>query len=122
MNLVRDELETQIRTIMDDEKIYLMEDLTLNVMSTCLNTLPEVLSAYISQTFGQNFKGYINSYRIQEAITIFGQTEKPDILRTAMDVGFGSYSTFHRAFLKETGQTPGAYVKSLADGSVRQSG
>lgn len=117
MDMVRDQLDEKIRLLMDEEKIFLLEDFNLKTMAGYLDTNPDVISSYLSYTCGQNFNTYVNGYRIKEAIRLFEETEKPDILRIAMDVGFGSYSTFHRAFLKETGQTPGSYVKSLVEQS-----
>lgn len=37
-----------------------------------------------------------------------------DLLRLALDAGFGSYSAFHRAFLRRYGQPPGEYLRQAS--------
>lgn len=113
------DLQTRFENLLREEKIYLMEDLTISAMASLLDTNTDTLSLFVNHTYKQNFKGLINRYRILEAEDLIKSRDKPDILRIAFDVGFGSYSTFHRAFLKEHGVSPGAYVRDLKGAGFR---
>lgn len=107
------DMESQLKKLLEEDKIFLLEDLKLSMVSSFLEVSEEVFSSFIQQKYRLNFRNYINRYRIGEAIEIFQNRESTDILKTALDVGFSSYSTFHRSFKKETGTTPAEYLKKI---------
>lgn len=86
--------------------------------SFCLRELSSQLSissCYLSQTinesFHQNFREFINTYRIRESQRLLSNRfeKKINILEIAYEVGFNSKSAFNQAFKKNTGMTPREY-------------
>lgn len=105
-NVNINELEKRLSTIMTEEKIFINEDLSLNLLAKHCEITPHQLSQYINTYKDTNFNGFINQYRIDEAKRLL--EEKPDssILEIAFEVGFKSKSAFNSAFVKITSNTP----------------
>jgi AraC-like DNA-binding protein len=101
--------------IMDSEKPYLNNDLTLQKLAEILAVTPHHLSQLINEQMNQNFFDFINSYRIEEAkvLLIDKKGELLTILAIAEEVGFNSKSAFNTAFKKYTSMTPTQYKKQF---------
>lgn len=71
-------------------------------------------AAYVSRLFkshvGENFKDYLNAYRIKKAKEFLDKKEIK-IVELAKMVGFNHPNTFIRAFRKYEGVSPGQYLK-----------
>jgi AraC-like DNA-binding protein len=80
-----------------------------------LNTNFHRLSQVINESFHQNFYDFINTYRIEESKIrlINPESDKYKIISIAYDSGFSSKSSFYNAFRKNTGITPGEYLKKM---------
>lgn len=88
------------------------EDLSLKQMAGVLKLSPHVLSEVINRYYNKSFFDLINSSRIEEAKK---QLQHMDALNITIEgigynCGFGSKTTFYRAFKKHTGHTPTSYV------------
>lgn len=57
-----------------------------------------------------NFRGLLNSIRIEHACALLGKTDKK-IIDIALECGFTCERSFHRSFLAIVGVTPGVYRK-----------
>jgi AraC-like DNA-binding protein len=101
--------------IMECEKPYLNNDLTLQKLSELLAVSPHHLSQIINEKKNQNFFDFINSYRIEEAknLLIDKRGELLTILAIAEEVGFNSKSAFNIAFKKYTSLTPSQFKKQF---------
>jgi len=99
--------------LMEMEKAYRDEKLTLLSLAEKLSILRYQLSFILNDHLKNNFNDYINSYRIEEAKKILGNSEAEDktIGAIAIDVGFNSQTTFYKTFKKYTGMTPNQYRK-----------
>ncbi len=104
-----DILEKQISSIMEEEKIYCDEDLSLPRLSGALGISTHQLSQFLNQYYNKNFNSFVNGYRIEEAKRILVEEPSRNTLSVAEAVGFNSYSAFHGAFKKETGFSPAEY-------------
>ena len=96
-----------LEKVMNDEKFYRTEKLTLSMLATEI-CLPEYKTrALINQTFNyRNFNDYINQLRIEEASDrLIAEPETP-IQNIALDVGYRTLSSFNRAFKEIIDQTP----------------
>lgn len=92
----------KLEKLFDDEKIYLDSDLSLSDLAHKLKTNSSILSAAINQTYGKNFNDFVNEYRIKEYEDIVDSPKNKQFtkLAIAMNCGFNSRATFHRAFKK----------------------
>ncbi len=104
----------EIQTLMDRDKLFLVEDLTLAAMAQALSERQpisrEMLSGIINSHWKQNFNQFVNGYRVKEACRRLIESEE-SILGIAMGVGFNSKSVFNQAFRSRTGFSPGEYRK-----------
>jgi len=100
--------------LMDEEKIFLQQDLTAPKLADILNTNTSYLSKIINDNFGLNYKGFINKYRITEAQNIILQESYKNYTIEAIshECGFNSKSVFNAAFKKITGLTPSYYMQN----------
>lgn len=113
-----EEIETihqRILTLLEDEHIYLNEELTLGSMAKEIPTTDKKLSTLINHHLHTNFYDLINSYRVQVVKQKLASKEFQHltILAIALDSGFKSKTSFNRIFKRETGLSPSAYKKHL---------
>ena len=83
-------------------------DISLISVARELGYNPEYLSRALGSIEGINFRGLVNSLRIDNAKALLISTKRtiPDI---SAECGYASERSFHRAFKSITGQTPGQY-------------
>lgn len=103
--------EGALEELVEGQRLYLNKNLTLADLAQAMNTNRTYVSNYLSQVRGQTFYDYINQLRI-EHISIPMLKEHPEytLEYVATESGFASISTFRRAFIKLTGQTPRQYA------------
>lgn len=101
--------------LLEVEKVYLDEDVSLQSLSTKLSISTRNLSQVINEQLNMNFCDLINVYRIEEAKRIFSASGKNNysIMEIAFQVGFNSKASFYRAFRKHSGMTPSQYREKL---------
>lgn len=99
---------SRILKIMEDENVYLKNQLTLTELAKMVSVSPQILSYVINNRFNQNFSDFVNSYRIQTAQKLLNDPESSNltISSIALECGFNSISVFNNAFKKFTGMTP----------------
>ncbi len=97
--------------LIDEERLFLDPDLTLNKLSLRLRIHYTHLSRIINERFGLSYNDFINKYRIEEARKKLTSPEEKEstILDIAYSTGFYSKSVFNAAFKKFTGMTPTEY-------------
>jgi AraC-like DNA-binding protein len=78
----------------------------------------ERLSRVFSHCFGIGLVQYRNHHRVQRFIHDYGHGLDSNMLRAALDVGFGSYAQFQRAFKQVTGYAPGEHVERVRNGII----
>jgi len=101
--------------LMDSDKPYLDDQLTLKNLSDKLSVSSHHLSIVINNQLNKNFYNFISAYRIEEAKVLFEKDCNHDknILQIAFEAGFNSKTTFNTVFKKNTGMTPSEYRKQL---------
>jgi len=99
--------------LLEYEKVYLDEDVSLNSLSKKLSVSYHLLSQIINEKLNKNFYDLINGYRIQEAKKQLSdpKNSRKGILTIAYDVGFNTKAAFNRVFKNYTGMTPSDYRK-----------
>jgi AraC-like DNA-binding protein len=102
-------LDKQLKILMDEERFYCDEDLSLKKLSQVLEITTHQLSQFLNCHYNKNFNSFLNSYRIAETKTLLIEDPSRNTLSIAYSSGFNSYSAFHGAFKKETGLSPARY-------------
>jgi AraC-like DNA-binding protein len=108
-NVDRKNINNQLKIIMEEEKLFCDEDLTLGRLSDALGLTKNQLSQFLNKYHEKNFNNFVNGYRINEAKTILLEEPKRQIISVAFAVGFNSYSAFHSTFKKTTGINPASF-------------
>ena len=107
-------LKTRLIEVLENEKPYLNEDLTLGGLAKMLPTTDKKLSALINHSLEITFYDLINSYRIEEVKMRLTNSdfENYTLLAIAFDSGFKSKTSFNRIFKKVVGCSPSVYKKN----------
>ncbi|MEO1081250.1 MAG: helix-turn-helix domain-containing protein [Pseudomonadota bacterium] len=103
--------------IMQREKLYLKNDLTLTDLAEAAGLSTHQVSQVINSQMDQNFFSFVNNYRIQYAKSLLTNpdTRGMPIVELAFEVGFQSKSAFYEAFKRVTEMTPTQFRKSVTD-------
>lgn len=109
---LQEQIWQQLNQLMESEKPFLSNNLTLIELARKLNTNSNYLSKVINDTTGKNFNQYINHFRIEEACKrLSGESSHYlTIEGIALSVGFKSKSAFNTAFKKSLSITPSEYL------------
>ena len=89
---------------------YAREDISRESVGAALGYHPAYVSRCISSLYNMNFRQLLNSFRIDFAMSLLKKTDFK-MIDIALECGFSGERSFHRAFLAETGLTPGEYRK-----------
>ncbi|MEJ2055040.1 MAG: helix-turn-helix domain-containing protein [Calditrichaceae bacterium] len=100
---------------MDNEKLYLNNNLKLNDVANKMNLPMYYISQIINEQLGKNFYDFLNDFRVNEAKKRIADKNfnHLTILAIGYDSGFNSKTAFYSAFKKVTGLTPSAFKKQL---------
>ena len=113
----KSELANALQSLIDNEKIYREENLSVHSMATRLKVPEYKLRQLINQELGyRNFNDFLNSYRLEHVTSAMadgGQRHLP-VLTLALDAGFQSIGPFNRGFKSKYGVTPTEYRKNIA--------
>jgi len=113
------QLRDKLYAEMDVVEAWKEPKLTIPKLAKRLGTTQHVLRTVINQDLGyQNFRDYINYYRIKAITAVFDDREfdSVPILTIAMDHGFNTLPPFNRAFKLHYNMTPSQYrARKLAE-------
>ncbi len=107
-------LESRLAELMDQERVFTREDLSLPALAEMLETTPHQLSEYFNHVRSINFAGYINGRRVEVAQELLLADADRTVLSIAYEVGFNSKSAFNEAFARHAGISPTAFRKSAS--------
>lgn len=110
-----EELENRLSNLMDHERPFLDSKLTLHQLARMADTNEKYLSAFLNESFKQNFFSFINDYRINYSKSLLNDPSNDHFtLETIGNMaGFHSKSSFNSAFKKSTGLTPSEFKKTF---------
>ena len=115
--LISPEKATQIfqelLLLIHTQKLYLNENLMLEDLARELNQHSRYLSYVINTKAGKTFYDFINHFRVVEfnRKLIASENKNLTFLAIAYDCGFGSKSSFNRAYKSEMGISPSEYLR-----------
>ncbi|WP_372775460.1 helix-turn-helix domain-containing protein [Mangrovibacterium sp.] len=109
------DLKDSLIKLLEEEKLYLNSEIRITELCKRMITNRTYLSRLINEEFGLSFSDFINSYRVRYAGELLAadKDETLSIAQVAEKSGFGSLSSFNRAFRKAMGVGPGSFRKSL---------
>lgn len=112
-------LKKKLNEVLENEKPYLNEDLTLGGLAELLPTTDKKLSTLLNKYIGKTFYDLINTCRIEE---FKKRLENPTfenytLIAIAYDSGFKSKTSFNRIFKKLEGCSPSQYKSNLINKS-----
>ncbi len=112
----KEDLRKRFNRCMQEEKMYLSQDLSLKLLAAAMDTSERKLSAFFNEVLGSNFYDTVNSLRVEEAKKILTSEalKNHSITGIAHSCGFSSKSSFYRFFKKSTNLSPMAYVERHA--------
>nr|WP_321411970.1 helix-turn-helix domain-containing protein [uncultured Carboxylicivirga sp.] len=108
----RSDLLKKINQIMESENYYCNPDFSLAELASLVQSNTKYVSQIINETYGINFRTFINEYRVKLSRKRLTDTENYGhftIKAIAESVGFKSQSNFILSFRKITGITPSIY-------------
>ena len=104
------EMKRRLISLMESDKLYLNNSLTLDMLSEHLNLSRHHTSQLINEHFQVNFFEFVNNYRIDEAIKLLqDKKNKLNINEIIYAAGFNNRTSFYNAFRKKTGISPKSY-------------
>lgn len=111
-----EELKQQLLQLLEEDKIYRQNNISLEILSEKLGTSRHNTSQVINEHFNLNFFDLINKYRITEALEILqnDRHKNLNIIDVAYEVGFNNKVTFNKSFKKILSQTPSQYLSNLS--------
>ena len=104
-----DQLHQELHWKLEQERIYLNEDLTISCLAHELGIEPHQLSRFLNIHLGTTFTDMINAFRVREAKELLSNDPESTILDIAFSSGFNSKASFNRVFKKVMGMTPSEY-------------
>jgi len=107
------ELKENLIGLLNKEKIFKENSLTLDSLAQKLETNRHNTSQVINEHFDVSFFELINQYRINEAKDLLESDlhKNMKIIEVAYEVGYNNKVTFNKSFKKETSLTPTQYQK-----------
>tara|TARA_R110002020_G_scaffold37072_5_gene111807 strand:- start:21194 stop:22564 length:1371 start_codon:yes stop_codon:yes gene_type:complete len=107
-------LKSGLLDLLEKQKVYLDNTLTLESLALKMNTDRYSLSQVINQEFGKNFYEIINDYRVGEALLLIKKTRSTKSVNDLIyESGFNNKVSFYKAFKKRKNMTPTEYMTSV---------
>ena len=115
-----DALHAQIDGIMNEQQLYLRQDLKIAEVAKLVNVPPYQLSYLFTQHMQTTFYDYLYDFRIEEfkRRIIAGELKRYTVEALAQRCGFNSRASFFRIFKKKTGTTPNEFIKQLMNNNA----
>lgn len=104
------ELFRTLEEKMASERLYRDNELTADKLASIMGTNRPYLSKVINGCSGKNYNGYINSYRVKDAVGVLSDANDDTPLKAlAQELGFNSLSVFYSAFKDAIGVSPSRF-------------
>ncbi len=101
-----DSLMSRITALMEEQRLFLRQRLTLSDVAQALGTNTRYVSDCINDCTGGSFTDYVNGYRVRYAQELMKEHPGMPMSEVAGESGFSGESTFFRNFKAITGKTP----------------
>lgn len=103
----------EVVALMEQDRLYLNPYLTINMMVTEIGTNKSYLSKVINSCYGENFRQFVNHYRVEHAMALI-ESDKYLLMRDVSDKsGFRTQATMDACFKLRLGMTPMEYHQKV---------
>ncbi|HOD16393.1 MAG TPA: helix-turn-helix domain-containing protein [Spirochaetota bacterium] len=102
----------RLNRIMEEERLYTDDQLTLRDLADELSITPHQLSQLLNERLDTNFSNFVNQFRIRDARDMLVNQPEKTVLAISLEVGFNSKSAFYEAFSRFSGMSPQAFRKN----------
>lgn len=106
-----DTLEQKARALLEDQRLYLDTELTLDRLAKRLHVPARALSEVINRTQDMNVSQYVNGFRLTHAAHLLETTDLT-VTQVTEQSGFLTRSNFYREFERVFAMSPTAYRKA----------
>ena len=112
---VLQQIADSIMTYLQENTPYLDSQYSLQDLSIAVQSNPVLTSKAINRILKTNYNELMNELRVKHFIQLAqeGQTKNLTLWAIAQEAGFGNKATFYKAFKKNIGTTPKAYLSSI---------
>ena len=107
-----DALTADFKRLMNDKKLFLQPNLTLEDVADILHSNKTYVSRMVNNSYGQSFSELMNRMRVDYAKEYILSHRSARQSEIARDCGFISASSFNTVFKKVTGTTPKIWLAS----------
>lgn len=104
------ELLLRICRLMDNEQLYLRNDLKVQDVAVLVGTNSSYVSECINSGSGQSFSQFVNTYRVRHAQDLLRRQPNVKTATIAAESGFTTEASFFRNFKAVTGMTPRVWL------------
>ena len=94
------------------------DNIMLNDLADQFNISPKYCGILFKQLSDNNFKDYLNRYRIEQAKKLIQESPSMKTKDLSVMTGFNSSNTFIRVFGKYTGTTPQKYAEQIMENKL----
>jgi AraC-like DNA-binding protein len=94
-----------------ERKGFIASEITLDGLAGEFSTNSAYLSRHINGRYGQNFRSWVGSLRIGEAVRLMNERPDTPLVEIAEQSGIPNTSSFYRQFSAVVGLTPAEYRK-----------
>ena len=108
-----DLLFERVEEYMQKERPYLDDAFTMTQLATEMMTNKSMLSKTINDRAAMNFCRYVNTYRIQYAVSLMKRDKRLKVSELSLMSGFHSVASFNMAFKLVMNDTPSEYMRTL---------
>jgi len=112
-------ISKDLKHAMESDKLFTNQDLSLSILAEKLAMKPYLISKSLSEVLDKRFNDFVNEYRVDEFRSLLQDPKNSNftLLSIAMDAGFNSKSSFHRAVKKHLGISPSELKNYKSRGS-----
>lgn len=112
-NIDKGKTLAQLNQLLEQEKIYVLDTLSLAMLAEQLQLNAHQLSELINTEYQQGFSKYIRQYRVEAAKKMLIDEPNASVLSVGLSVGFNTQSNFYAAFRDIENMAPGQYRKQF---------
>ncbi|MCB0277865.1 MAG: helix-turn-helix domain-containing protein [Calditrichaeota bacterium] len=107
------EIQAQLLNAIDQQRLYLKHDLSINDLSIELNIPRHRISQVLNNYLHTSFYQLINDFRVRDFLQKIEEEQHRHytLLSLSLDCGFKSKATFNRAFKRLMKISPSDYIK-----------